>query len=409
MHRIVICDPIDHSREHLRGLLLGLDFAFLDAECKRYDAFLDIVADNPPDLAIIHLDADRSRAGQIVGQIADNFPHTALLVVSNNHGAILESLSSGAKHFLTEPIALEDLLRVLSKALADSSPLNGVSTTGSGLPSPRFSTNSAVVSILGSRGGIGSTTLAVNLAAGIAADPDCHVALIDLDLALGDAGVHLSLNANYTIADLAANIDKLDLNFLKRSMVKHEATGLSLLDRPVQVSDIDTIEGAHVERVLNLLKLSYSHLVVDLSKRFTPVDAAALAVSDVILLVAQLELTSVLNATRILSALAALDESGERVRLVLNRAGFEENEDERHRISLKKAEEIIGKQFIWQIPYDPRALAAARNEGVPLVRFAPRSRSFQSIQGLTDALFNKSAVVAQTASGGGFLRGLFKK
>src|SRR5262245_11186617 len=128
MQRIVICDPTDFSREHLRSLLLGLDFAFLDAECKRYDAFLDIVADNPPDLAIVHLDADRVKAGQIIAQIAAHFPQTSLLVISNNHGAILESLSAGAKHFLTEPVTLEDVLRVLQKALADSAPVNGVST-----------------------------------------------------------------------------------------------------------------------------------------------------------------------------------------------------------------------------------------------------------------------------------------
>src|SRR5262245_20620267 len=187
MQRIVICDPTDFSREHLRSLLLGLDFAFLDAECKRYDAFLDIVADNPPDLAVVHLDADRSKAGQVVSQISSHFPQTALLVVSNNHGAILESLSAGAKHFLTEPVGLEDVLRVLRKALAENAPLNGTSTATSGLAS-RMASNSAVVTVLGSRGGVGATTLAVNLAAAVAADPDAQAALIDLDLALGDAG-----------------------------------------------------------------------------------------------------------------------------------------------------------------------------------------------------------------------------
>jgi pilus assembly protein CpaE len=408
MQRIVICDPNDNSRDQLRGLLLGLDFAFLDAECKRYDAFLDIIADNPPDLALIQLDGDRERSVQVVAQIAAHFPQTTMLVVSNNHAAILDSLQAGAKHFLTEPVGLEDLLRVLRKALAETGTAATSNTTGSGL-TPRMATNSSVIAVLGSRGGIGTTSLAVNLAGCIATDPEVHAAIVDLDLALGDAGLHLALTANYTIADLAANIDKLDLNFLKRSMVKHEATGLSLLDRPVQVSDIDMVEGNHVERILNLLKLSYSHLIVDLSMRFTPVDAAALAIADVIFLVTQLELTSVLNSTRILAALTASDEAGERVRVILNKAGVEETEDERHRISLKKAEEIIGKPFFWQVPYDPRAMSAARNEGVPLVRFAPRSRSCQSIQGLADVILNKPQATVATQSSGGFLRGLFKK
>src|SRR5207249_432672 len=105
-------------------------------------------------------------------------------------------------------------------------------------------------------------------------------------------------------------------------------TNLSFLDRPVQIADVAGIEAAHVERVLNLLKLSYTHLVVDLSKRFTPVDAAAMGLADVSLLVTQLELSSVLNATRILQARAAVDDDPEKLRLVLNKAGLEEGDDE---------------------------------------------------------------------------------
>ncbi|MBX7105938.1 MAG: AAA family ATPase [Gemmataceae bacterium] len=406
MQRIVICDPNDISREHMRALLLGIDFAFLDAECKRYDAFVDIIADNPPDLAIVHLDADKAKAAALLSQVSQYFPQVPLLVVSSNHAAILEALQSGAKQFLTEPVSLEDLLRVIRKSLAEGG--SAASSSGAG-PLPRAGGQSYVYAVLGARGGIGSTTCAVNLAAALAADPENQVALVDLDLALGDAGVHLSVSPNYTLADLAANIDKLDLNFLKRSMVKHEETGLSFLDRPTQVSDIDVIEGAHVDRVLSLLKLSYSHLVIDISKRFTAVDAAALAVADQILLVTQLELSSVLNATRILAALAALDEAGDRVKIILNKAGAEADEDERHRISPKKAEDIIGKPFYWSIPYEPKPLGIARNEGVPLIKSAPKCRANQAFVALAAALTNKQVAATPQQQQGGLFRGLFKK
>ena len=407
MQRIVICDPTDSSREHLRALLLGMDFAFLDAESKRYDAFIDIIADNPPDLAIIHLDSDPVRANLVINQLASNFRQVPLLVISRNHGAILESLQAGAKHFLTEPVSLEDLLRVIRKALAEPNSTSGAS--GSGSTMRVGGANAQVFVLLGSRGGIGCTTLAVNLAAAIATDPEAQVALVDLDLALGDAGLHLSVTPNYTMADLAASIDKLDLNFLKRSLYRHEETGVSFLDRPAMITDIDTIEGAHVERVLNLLKLSYTHLVIDLSARFTPVDAAALAAADAILVLTQLELTSVLNTTRIITSIGpGLDETGEKIKIVLNKAGIEESESEQHRISPRKAEEIIGRPFFWTVPFDPRAVGASRNEGVPLIKMAPKSRAHQAIAGLAASLTNKT-VVAAPAQAGGLLRGLFKK
>jgi len=75
------------------------------------------------------------------------------------------------------------------------------------------------------------------------------------------------------------------------------------------------------------------------------VDAAALAVADHILLVTQLELSSVLNATRVISALMALDETGDKVKVILNKSGIEQDDEEQHRISPKKAEDIIGKPF----------------------------------------------------------------
>ncbi len=406
MQRIVICDPTDSSREHLRALLLGMDFAFLDAECKRYDAFIDIVADNPPDLAILHLDGDPAKANYLISQLAGNFGQVPLLVISRNHAAILESLQNGAKHFLTEPISLEDLLRVVRKALSE--PVTTTSNTGSGNVM-RVGSNAQVLVVIGSRGGIGSTSLAVNLAASIAADPDAQVALIDLDLALGDAGLHMAVTPNYTMADLAASIDKLDLNFLKRSLYKHEETGVSFLDRPGAITDIDMIEGVHVERVLNLLKLSYTHLVIDLSTRFTPVDAAALAAADSILIITQLELTSVLNTTRILAALGpGLDDTGEKIKIILNKAGAEEAESEQHRIGPRKAEEIIGKPFHWTIPFEPKPMGTSRNEGIPLIKCAPKSRIHLAIAGLAAALTNKQAAAAP-AQAGGLLRGFFKK
>lgn len=411
MQRIVICDPSDNSREHLRSLLLGIDFAFLDAECKRYDAFLDILAEGgaAPDLAIIHLDNDPERAVQLVAQISTQWADMPLLVISSKHGAILEALQAGAKQFITEPYTLEHLLMALRKALTagGTAPINA----GSSLV-PRVTASSQVIAILGARGGVGCTSLAVNLGCCLAADPENSVTLVDLDLALGDAGVHLALTPNYTLADLAANIDKLDLNFLKRSLVRHEASALSVLDRPVQISDLDVIQGAHVERILNLLRLCNTHLVIDLSKRFTTIDAAALAVADEILLVSQLELSAVLNATRIIAALGVIEGIGDKIKVVLNKQGLDETEDERHRISPKKAEEIIGKPFYWQVPYDPRPMNAARNEGQPLARFAPRCRVNHALQGLANALSNKgpaNGAATPAAPSNSFFRSLFSK
>jgi pilus assembly protein CpaE len=387
MQRVAIVDPTESTRESLRTLLLGVDFVWLEAECARYEYFFDVVQTSGPDLAIVNLDGDKQKALSMIGQISAENPKLPILTISHDHQALLMSLQKGAKYFLTHPVTLEDMLAALRRALGESG--GGNSTEQSSFGSTgRQSGASSIIAVLGSRGGVGTTTLAVNLAATLAADPASAAALIDLDLALGDADIALEVNGieNISIADLARNIERLDMNFLRRAMAKHEASGLSVLRHPLELAEVSLVHEGHVERVLNLLKISYTHLVLDLSKSLLPTDLMALRMADTILLVAQLELSSLRNVVRLIHALGGEENLADKVRVVINRLGADTVEEG---ISLKKAEEVIGKPIFWQVPNDPKAVIGARVSGHPLVKHAPKSRVQQSIAGLAQALYGR--------------------
>src|SRR5262249_23406711 len=243
-----------------------------------------------------------------------------------------------------------------------------------------------VIAVAGSRGGIGCTSLAVNVGATLSANSANTVALIDLDLALGDADVCLDLMPDYTLAAVALNIDRLGMAFLRRLLSKH-SSGLSLLPHPVQMEDAVMIREEHLQRVIGLLRASYTHLVLDLSKSFSPNDVTALRMADIVLLVAQLELSSLRNVVRMLVTLGNDEALSKKVQIVLNRVGSEGD------ISLKKAEETIGKPIFWQVPNDSRAMIEARTAGVPLLQAAPKSKIQQSIVGLVEALTGKNGPV----------------
>jgi pilus assembly protein CpaE len=136
-----------------------------------------------------------------------------------------------------------------------------------------------------------------------------------------------------------------------------------------------------------------------LSKSFTVTDLTAMRMSDVILLITQLELTSVRNAVRILHTLGAEEGLGEKVRVVLNRVGSDFWGD----ISLKKAEETIGKPIFWQIANDSKAMIGSRNAGVPLIQHAPKSKAQLGIAGMAKALGmkNNDKPKEPAAAGGG--------
>ncbi|MCZ2341170.1 MAG: AAA family ATPase [Bacteroidales bacterium] len=388
MQRIAIVDPTESTRESLRALLLSVDFVWLEAECARYEYFYDVVAHSPPDLAIVTLDADKNKALAMIAQLATDYPQLPILTISHDHQALLQSLQRGARYFLTQPVGLEDLLVALRRAFGDvagsAMDLGGKANTN------RPSASSSVIAILGTRGGVGTTSLAVNLAATLAADPENAVALLDLDLALGDADIALEVSGTeaYSIADLARNIERLDMNFLRRAMARHEASNLSILRHPLEIQEISGIHEGHIERIVNLLKVSYSHLVLDLSKSILPTDLMALRLADIILIVVQLELSSLRNVVRMIHLLNHEESLGEKVRIVVNRVGAEAIEEG---ISLKKAEDVVAKPIFWQIPNDFKSMIAARVAGQPLVVHSPKCRAQMAIQGLANTIQGKPA------------------
>jgi pilus assembly protein CpaE len=384
VQRIAIVDPSDVTREELRNVLLGMESIWLEAECSRYEFFFDVIAQSLPDVVVISLDSDQAKALLLISQLSAEVPDLPILAISarGDGQAILQALRSGAREFLTAPVVLEELLKALSRLQRSRSS----DSRGGNELTPKM--ESMIIAVLGSRGGIGCTSLAVNLGATLAQEPGASVALVDLDLALGDADVALDLMADYTLADVALNVERLDMQFLKRSLSKH-SSGLSLLPHPVQVEDVSLIREDHLQRVIGLLRASYSHLVLDLSKSYSPTDVTALRMADVVLLVGQLELSSLRNLVRLMLSLSNDDALSSKVQIVLNRVGSDND------ISLKKAEETIGKPIFWQVPNENKLMVESRNQGVPLLQHAPKCKAQVSIQGLVNALLGKTAPVAQ--------------
>lgn len=402
MQRIAIVDPNEASRESLRTMILGVDFVWLEAECARYDYFYDVIQQSAPELVIVALDADKPKALAMVGQLAAEYPRLAIITISSDSQALLTSLQRGAKHFLTNPLTLEELIGALRRSLSDTP--QTASRAGGPAPVQAQKTAGQIISVLGSRGGVGCTSIAVNLAATLAAHPENSVAIIDLDLAMGDADIAIELpnNDNLSMGDLARNIERLDMNYLKRALVKHPETGLSVLRHPIEIHEIGGIHEGHVERILNLLKISYTHLILDLSKALLPTDLMALRMSSLVLLVAQLELSSLRNVVRLIHSLSAEGELGDKIRVVVNRAGSDITEDG---ITTKKAEEVIGKPIFWQIPNESKPMIGSRVAGQPLIKFAPKSKVQQSFQGLVQTLTGKAPTADNPAKRKGWFGG----
>src|SRR3954453_9140899 len=260
--RIAIVDPTDNSRNALKTMLLGMDSVWLEAECSRYEFFADVVAQTHPDIGVVALDADPDKALKLVEQLAATSPQCSILVISGSTDGtlILRAMRAGAKEFLPKPVKIEDLVGALER-LSERQ-------FGKGEGKVR---GSQVISVCGSTGGVGTTSLAVNLGCSLASNSKNSVCLVDLDLSLGDADVFLDAIPDYTLVDVAQNVTRLDFALLKRSLTKH-SSGLFLLPRPVQLEDMALIKPDDLRRVIGLLKATFTHLVLDLSKGYSAID-----------------------------------------------------------------------------------------------------------------------------------------
>jgi len=378
--RLVIMNPPDKGHEALRSMFTQIPYVWLQAECTKYEFLQEVIANQTaPHVVVVAIDADLEKACKAIERLAQEMPDVGILAISKRDDgqAILKALRAGAKEFLTMPFGVDTLseaLRKLEKAgRAHYSPTLGIVKKEKTL----------VISFLGSRGGVGCTSLSVNIAATLAADPHNKVVLVDLDLALGDADIALDLIADYTLSDLVENIDKLDMTFLNRSLSKH-STGLALLPHPLNVSDATMITEDHLKRIISLLAACHTHLVLDLSKSLRPTDICALAMSDFIFLVVQLEITSIRNTIRLLSTLDADGRLGPRVRLVLNRVGMVTD------ITREKAVELLGRPFFWEVPNDHKVMMESRNSGTPMVKSAPVSKIQHNFSDFADEICSKT-------------------
>jgi pilus assembly protein CpaE len=339
--RIAVVDPNDSSRERLKGVLLGLETVWLEAECSRYAFFVDVVDQTKPDIGFIAMDADPPRAIKLITETLQKFPGCSILVSSSSTDGrlILESMRAGAKEFLTEPLRPEDLNAALQRVRRQAS---GAS------PSKRD--HCQIFSVAGATG-----------------------------------GVFLDTIPEYTLADVAQNVERLDLTLLKKSLTKH-SSGVHLLPRPMQLDEVRLITQDKLQRVLGLLKTSFTHIVIDASKGFSELDLLAMRTSDDVLMVTQLDLPCLRNVVRLLMTFDEEDVLREKLKIIVNRVGHDSGQ-----ISLKKARDTIGRDIYWQIPNDYRVMVEVRNNGVPLLQHAPKAGITQSIGQLANALIGKAS------------------
>ena len=245
------------------------------------------------------------------------------------------------------------------------------------------------VTVFSPKGGVGKTTLAVNLAVALCENGAKRVALVDLDLAFGDVAITLQLFPARTIADTVHLESGLDFTVLEPLLTDYRGQ-ISALVAPVQPDAKDSIPPSLVGRILSLLKSNFDFVVVDTSPSFDEYALQAFDETDEMLLVTTLDVPTLKNVKVAVETLDLLNFPKPRRRLVLNRA------DDKVGLTPDKVESTLAMSISSAIPTSSQ-VAHATNSGEPIISAQPRHPVSQAINKLARSI--ASSGVSSTPDG----------
>lgn len=343
---VFVLDKNENSREIIKSFIENLDFV---SEVKLYDDFTrgyeDIkLAENP--VVILDISEDFAGLDEIAGKLKLVTSKIIITSVNYSTNTIIKALRLGAKEFLPKPVLREDLVRVLSM-LASISPENEVS-------------QSKIITVYSNKGGIGKTTIAVNLAAELAKVTKDKVALVDLNLQLGDISTFLNLNppfdVNYVIRRL---IDKEE-NILIKGFEKYKDLSLYVLSDPSYIEQSESITTQQITTLFSALKKVFPYIVVDMSSNIDPISLKILDSSDWIMFTTIVNIPAIRNAQRCLNLFRSRKYPSNKVKIVINR--YMENDE----IKIEDIENTLGESVYWKIPNNYFTIMEAINKGVSI-------------------------------------------
>ncbi len=349
--RVVIVVPNARSRQDLQRQLETVSEIELVEVCHAYQTGFKRIATLAPDLAIIVLDDNFEQALELVELASRSHPGIAIVPAStNSDGAtILQSVRAGAREFLPLPASMIEIVEMLGRVCPR--------TEGRVADGPR---GPQVIAVTGAGGGIGCTSMAVNLSTSLAKLSRRDTVLVDFDLLFGSLEESLAVVPDNSLEVVVRNIDEMDSALLKRWLPRHPC-GLYVLPHPVSMEDAAKLSPDELQRVLDLLKDSFDTVVIDTSKGMQVTDFLAFEMADIILVILQLNLNCTRNTVRMLQYLRQFEGLTEKVRLVVNRSTSPLSE-----ISLKKAEELLKTEVSWTIPNATKLFRPARTQGIPI-------------------------------------------
>jgi len=345
-------------------------------ECGDSESAVRQAEESGADVVLVGADLLPRDGFETVREIVGRIPGVSAVIVAVNPAPadFRRALQVGARDLLEVPVDKKDLLEALKTAAEVS---QGKRTALEDMAAQMVAQKEVKlakrIAVFSTKGGTGKTFVATNLAAGLAASGK-RVALVDLDLQLGDSAIALGLVPQRTIYDLVQGYREFDAGLLEEFMVKH-ASGLSVLPAPLYPDEAERITVKDVQAVLDVIQTEYEYIVIDTPPFFEERILIALDWADKVFLIAGLDIPSVKHLKTVFRTMGLMAYPEEKMMIVINRA------DSKVGLDVAEVERHLGRRVKFTISSSvevPRAL----NAGEILLLAKPGCKVSHELAGL---------------------------
>jgi pilus assembly protein CpaE len=367
--RLLIVDDIPETRENLRKLLFFESDIDVVGAATNGEEGIEMSLELKPDIVLMDINMPGVDGITASERITQQVPFCQIIMMSVQGEAdyLRRSMLAGAREFLIKPFSSDELVssirRVYQLGASRRQAMPTVSPTVAGAgPTAEVMPRKAgkIVSVFSSKGGVGCSTITVNVAVALQQNAASKVAVVDTSLQFGDVGVLLNLYASRTIADLASLAEELDDELINDIFLSH-SSGVKALLAPPRPEVADTVTPGLVTDILERLRTMFDIIMVDTGSILDDVVLNVLDISDKIIVVTTPEIPAIKNAKLFFEVTEALEYDRGRIIFVLNKM------DKRINIRAEDIEANIKYKIEGQLPLDERTVTTSVNQGIPFV------------------------------------------
>lgn len=377
---VLVVDDIANTREDVKRLLYFEDDITVIGEAADGEEAIAMAASLKPDVILMDINMPKMDGIQATENIANSCPECSIIIVSiqGEQEYLRRAMAAGAREFLVKPFSGNELAEVIRRVYESNRKrlsLMGLQSQAS----PRIKIQKGkVITLFCSKGGVGKTILGSNLAIALAQTTKKKVVLVDLDLQGGDIGVMLNITIKGTIAELAQEVDPLDIGLVDSYLLPH-LSGAKILPAPLSPEQAELITLQRVEELLQVLQENFDYVVVDTSPLFNDINLAALDAATQILVLLSQDLPCVKHVKTTMDILTTLGYT-DKIKLVINSAGMEGG------IKITDLEKSFNQSAFAVIPYDEKVVRSSINKGLPAIMTQANSKIGEAILDLATKL-----------------------